>query len=54
MLVLFDHVTPRGVAAALTGHMVVIAKERGWDKLANGVLLAQAEKAGFDILVTGG
>ena len=52
MLILFDHVTPRGVARSLTGHTVTKAKDRGWDKLTNGDLLAEAERAGFDVLVT--
>ena len=52
MLILFDHVTPRGVARSLKGHTVTKAKDRGWDKLTNGDLLAQAERAGFDVLLT--
>ncbi len=52
MLILFDHVTPRGVARSLKGHTATKAKDRGWDKLTNGDLLAQAERAGFDLLLT--
>ncbi len=52
MLILFDHVTPVGVARILKGHTVTKAKDRGWDKLTNGDLLAQAERAGFDVLLT--
>jgi hypothetical protein len=52
MRILFDHVTPKGVARALIGHSVVKAKDRGWDGLTNGDLLAAAEQAGFDILLT--
>ncbi|HTF42806.1 MAG TPA: hypothetical protein VK641_02840 [Terriglobales bacterium] len=52
MLILFDHVTPRGIARFLSGHMVTKAKERGWDTLTNGALLAEAERAGFDVLFT--
>ena len=52
MRILFDHVTPRGIARVLTGHTVVKAKEMGWDTLANGNLLSEAERAGFDVLVT--
>jgi hypothetical protein len=54
MLILFDHGTPRGVARSLVGHIVVKAKDRGWDKLSNGNLLAAAEQAGFDLLLTAG
>jgi hypothetical protein len=52
MLILFDHVTPRGVARALHGHTVATAKDKGWDTLGNGALLAAAEQAGFDVVVT--
>jgi len=52
MLVLFDHVTPSGVARFLPGHTVTKAKDRGWDTLTNGELLAEAEHAGFDVLLT--
>ena len=52
MLVLFDHNTPRGVARALAGHEVTRAAQRGWAKVTNGELLAKAEAAGFELLVT--
>jgi hypothetical protein len=52
MLILFDHVTPKGIARALVGHTVTRAKDRGWDTLSNGDLLAAAEAAGFDVVVT--
>ena len=40
------------MARALTGHVVIKAKDRGWSTLSNGNLLAAAEKAGFDLLLT--
>ncbi len=52
MLILFDHVTPGGVAGFLAGHTIVKAKNRVWDTLSNGDLLAEAERAGFDVLLT--
>jgi len=52
MRILFDHVTPKGIARILSGHTVTKAKERGWDTLTNGDLLEEAERAGFDVLVT--
>jgi uncharacterized protein (DUF433 family) len=52
MLILFDHVTPRGIARSLPGHIVTKAKDRGWDKLTNGDLLVEAERGGFDVLLT--
>ena len=48
MLILFNHVTPKGIARALVGHTVTKAKDRGWDALSNGDLLAAAEAAGFE------
>ena len=52
MRVLFDNGTPRGVAAALKGHVVEEARAHGWDTLRNGELLDAAEAAGFDVFVT--
>ena len=52
MRVLFDNGTPRGVAAALSDHIVEEARARGWDTLANGELLDAAEAAGFDVFIT--
>ena len=52
MLILFDHVTPSGIARFLHGQTVSKAKDRGWDTLSNGDLLTEAERAGFDLLFT--
>jgi hypothetical protein len=52
MLVLFDHSTPAPLSAYLRGHQVTEARTRGWDTLSNGDLLAEAEKAGFDVFLT--
>jgi hypothetical protein len=52
MLILFDHGTPRSIARWLHGHVVVEAIARGWDRLANGALLKEAEEAGFDLLLS--
>jgi hypothetical protein len=52
MLVLFDHGTPRDLARSLPNHEVREAKAQGWDTLGNGELLAAAEEAGFEVLVT--
>ena len=45
MLILFDNGTPAPLRHALKGHVVVEAIERGWDRLANGELIAAAEAA---------
>jgi hypothetical protein len=52
MLVLFDHSVPAPLSPFLVGHAITEARERGWDTLSNGDLLAEAERAGFDIFVT--
>ena len=52
MLILLDNNAPRGLARALTGHVVTEARERGWATFKNGDLLRVAEEAGFDVLVT--
>ena len=52
MLILFDHGTPKGLIRALTGHSIVTAQSRGWDRLNNGALLNAAEEAALDLLLT--
>jgi len=52
MQVLLDNGVPRGVASVLKGHVVEEARDRGWDRLANGDLLRAAEAAGFEVLFT--
>jgi hypothetical protein len=52
MFILFDHSTPAPLASYLTEHSVTKAKDRGWDRLSNGDLLSEAEKAGYDLLLT--
>jgi hypothetical protein len=52
MLIIFDQVTPVPIRRSLAGHTVRTASQQGWDKLQNGELLAAAEAAGFDILLT--
>jgi hypothetical protein len=52
MLILFDNGTPAPLRHALKHHVVVEAIERGWDRLVNGELIAAAEAAGFELLLT--
>ena len=52
MLILLDNNVPRGLARALTGHVVMEARDRGWATVKNGVLLSAAEEARFEVLVT--
>ena len=52
MLVLFDQGTPVGIRGSLRHHIVKTAWEQGWSTLLNGELLREAEKAGFDVLLT--
>jgi|SRR4051812_5686400 hypothetical protein len=52
MRVLFDNGTPRGVAVALSEHVVIEARTHGWDTLRNGELLDAAESAGYEVFIT--
>jgi predicted nuclease of predicted toxin-antitoxin system len=52
MRVLFDQATPVPLRSYLKAHRVSTAAQEGWDRLKNGDLLAAAESAGFDVLVT--
>jgi hypothetical protein len=52
MRVLFDHNIPSGAARALAHHEVTEAIQRGWERISNGQLIANAEAARFDVLLT--
>lgn len=52
MLILFDHGTPAPIRSYLEGHTIQRTQDLGWDRLTNGELLAAAEEAGFDLLLT--
>ena len=52
MLILFDQATPVPIRPYLELHSVRTAAQQGWDTLKNGELLAVAEHAGFDLLLT--
>lgn len=52
MRILFDHSTPAPLRRHLRDHRVQEAVDLGWDRLVNGALLAEAERAGFDLLIT--
>lgn len=53
MRVVFDHNVPKQLRRSLEGHDVRTASEMAWAGLTNGELLAAAEGAGFDVMVTG-
>jgi hypothetical protein len=46
--ILFDHNVDRRFRNHLPGHEIQTTRERGWDKLANSVLLKTAADAGFE------
>jgi hypothetical protein len=50
--VLFDQGTPVPLRRVLGGHDVATAFDLGWSRLRNGDLIAAAEAAEFDVLVT--
>ena len=53
MRICFDNNVPRSLRHRLPSHEVVTAREKGWHELKNGVLLSTAERAGFELFVTG-
>jgi hypothetical protein len=52
MRILFDQGTPVPIRRYLTGHIVGISADLGWERLRNGDLLAVAEQAGYELLLT--
>jgi len=50
--ILFDQGVPAPPRTLLPGHEIRTAFECGWQVLQNGELLAEAEAAGFDVMVT--
>lgn len=52
MNILFDQGTPVPLRRYLRDHTVTTTYEHGWSRLTNGHLLAQAELAGIDLLIT--
>jgi hypothetical protein len=52
MLVLFDNGTPRAGRYLIDQHTLAEAHARGWEELENGELLAKAEAAGSEVLIT--
>ncbi|HEY3835821.1 MAG TPA: hypothetical protein VGL72_04590 [Bryobacteraceae bacterium] len=52
MRILFDNGTPKPIARSLAGHEISYARRIGWHELANGELIAKADEAGFDVLLS--
>ncbi|MXX34904.1 MAG: hypothetical protein F4107_04955 [Gemmatimonadetes bacterium] len=52
MRILFDQGTPAPLRRHLGDHEVDTVAERGWSELVNGDLIARAEDAGYDVIVT--
>jgi hypothetical protein len=52
MRILLDENAPSGLRRILAGHDVRTAPEMGWARYSNGQLLDEAEKAGFEALIT--
>ena len=51
MRILFDQGVPVPLRKKLAGHEVITCKEKGWDQITNGDLIAQAETL-FDAFVS--
>lgn len=52
MRILFDHGTPRPLRGHFPEHVVDTAAEMGWSRLGNGELIDEAEREGYDVLIT--
>jgi len=52
MKILFDQGTPLPLKGFLSEHTVDTTYECGWSTLQNGELLAAAENAGYELLIT--
>ena len=52
MRILFDHGTPRPLRQHLPGHDCDTAADKGWETLRNGELIEQAEREGYEVLIT--
>jgi len=50
--ILFDQGTPDGIKRVLISHDVTFARHMNWSELSNGHLIATAEAAGFDLMIT--
>jgi len=50
--VLLDENLPQKLRLLLTSHSVVTVAYQGWAGISNGALVAAAEQAGFDVLIT--
>ena len=51
MRIVLDECVPVQIRNALPGHEVKSARQMGWGGLANGKLLDETEKAGFDLII---
>ncbi len=49
---IIDHNIPRPLLRLITGFDIRTTKDEGWHTLRNGELLAAAEQAGFDVMLT--
>lgn len=52
MKILLDNCLDWRVRRLLPAHQVVHAKDVGWERLENGVLIAAVAEAGYDVLMT--
>ena len=52
MKIRFDQGAPAPLRRHLEGHVVDTAAERGWSDLDNGDLIDNAEREGYDVLIT--
>ena len=52
MRILLDNCTPRPLKRFLAEHQADTAREQGWERLRNGILLQAAENDGYEVMIT--
>ena len=52
MKILFDHDIPRPLRRYLTDHTIDTADQMGWATIRNGNLLDNAEREGYEVMIT--
>ena len=52
MKILFDQCLADDLKKSLSGHDVRFSRQMNWAQLSNGQLIAAAEAAGFDLMIT--
>ncbi len=52
MKILLDHNLPKKLGPKLSEHLVFTARQMGWDRIEDRLLIATSEANGFEVLIT--